>query len=64
MDTADGEIRQRTLDHQREEVVGCCRQWAALTRVGVEACGYAQWFHRLVEETGHRLLAGDAHAIR
>ncbi len=64
MDTADGEIRQRTLDHQREDVVGFYRQWAAPVTVGVEASGYAQWFHRLVEETGHRLLVGDAHAIR
>ncbi len=64
MDTADGEIHQRTLDHQREDVARFYGQWAAPVTVGVEASGYAQWFHRLVEERGHRLLVGDAHAIR
>ena len=64
MDTADGEIHQHTLDHQREDVARFYGQWAAPVTVGVEASGYAQWFHRLVEERGHRLLVGDAHAIR
>ncbi len=64
MDTADGEIHQRTLDHQREDVARFYGQWVAPVTVGVEASGYAQWFHRLVEERGHRLLVGDAHAIR
>lgn len=64
MDTADGEIHQRTLDHQREDVAAFYRQWTPPATVGVEASGYAQWFHRLVEERGHRLLVGDAHAIR
>ncbi len=64
MDTADGEIHQRTLDHQREDVTRFYGQWVAPVTVGVEASGYAQWFHRLVEERGHRLLVGDAHAIR
>jgi transposase len=30
----------------------------------VESCGYAVWFHRLVEETGHQLKVGDARGIR
>ena len=64
MDTADGEIHRQTLDHQREDVTRFYGQWAAPATVGVEASGYAQWFHRLVEVTGHRLLVGDAHAIR
>ncbi len=64
MDTADGEIHQQTLDHQRQDVAAFYRQWDSPVTVGVEASGYAQWFHRLVEERGHRLLVGDAHAIR
>lgn len=64
MDTADGEMHQRTLDHQREDVAAFYRQWTAPVTIGVEASGYAQWFHRLVEETGHRMLVGDAHEIR
>ena len=63
-DTADGEIHQRTLDHEREDIAAFYRQWASPVTIGVEASGYAQWFHRLVEETGHQLLVGDAHAIR
>ena len=64
LDTTDGEIHQHTLDHQREDVAAFYRQWATPVTVGVEASGYAQWFHHLVELAGHRLLVGDAHAIR
>ncbi len=64
MDTADGQIHQRTLDHQREDVARFYRQWGMPVTVGVEASGYAQWFHHLIEQAGHRLLVGDAHAIR
>ena len=64
VDTADGEIHQQTLDHQREDIAAFYRQWTPPVTSGIEASGYARWFHRLVEETGHRLLVGDAHAIR
>ena len=64
LDTTDGEIHQHTLDHQREDVAAFYRQWATSVTVGVEASGYAQWFHHWVELAGHRLLVGDAHAIR
>jgi transposase len=64
MDTADGEMHQHRLDHQQEDVAAFYRQWTPPATIGVEASGYAQWFHRLVEEEGHRLLVGDAHAIR
>ena len=30
----------------------------------MEASGYSLWFHRILEELGHRLLVGDALAIR
>lgn len=63
-DTGEGVIHQFTLDHQRDDIARFYRQWATPATVGVEASGYAQWFHRLVEEQGHRLLVGDAHAIR
>jgi len=64
MDTADGEIHQRTLDHQHEDVGGFYAQWTTPVTVGVEALGYTGWFHRLVEQHGHHLLVGDAYAIR
>lgn len=63
-DTTDGEIQQRTLDHRSEDVRAFYAQFPAPAVVGVEAMGYARWFHRLVEETGHHLLVGDARRIR
>lgn len=64
MDTADGEEHQRELDHQRDDVRGFYAQLPPPAIVGVESCGYAVWFHRLVEETGHQLRVGDARRIR
>ena len=64
MDTADGEIHQCTLDHQHEDVAAFYAQWNPPVIVGVEAAGYSQWFHRLIEQGGHHLLVGDAYAIR
>ncbi len=63
-DTADGQIHQRTLDHQHDDVRGFYTQFAVPAVVGLEATGYARWFHRLLESLGHRLLVGDAYVIR
>ena len=64
MDTVDGEMHERTLDHERDDVRRFYAQFTAPAVVGVEACGYSLWFHRRIEETGHELLVGDALAIR
>jgi transposase len=63
-DQADGIIHQRTLDHQQDDVRNFYTQFAAPAVVGLEATGYARWFHRLLESLGHRLLVGDAYVIR
>jgi len=63
-DTGTGETAERTLDHTQDDVRSFYTQWAAPATVGVEASGYSLWFHRLIEEAGHRLLVGDALAIR
>jgi transposase len=63
-DTTDGLIRQRTLDHEHDDVRGFYSQFAVPATVGLEATGYARWFHRLLESLGHRLLVGDAYVIR
>jgi transposase len=63
-DTADGVIHQRTLNHEHDDVRSFYAQFTAPVLVGVESSGYAWWFHHLVEEQGHRLLVGDAFAIR
>jgi transposase len=64
VDTADGELHQREFDHQRDDVRRFYAQLPQPAIVGVESCGYAVWFHRLVEETGHELRVGDARRIR
>jgi transposase len=63
-DTADGLTHQRTMDHQHDDVHGFYAQFAVPAVVGLEASGYARWFHRLLESLGHRLLVGDAYVIR
>jgi transposase len=63
-DTSDRLVHQRVLDHQRDEVRDFYAQFPAPAVVGLEATGYARWFHRLLESLGHRLLIGDAYVIR
>src|SRR5260370_13446080 len=64
MNSGDGEWHQRELDHQHDDVREFYTQLPRAAIVGVESCGYAVWFHRLVEETGHELRVGDARQIR
>ncbi|MGA8011426.1 MAG: IS110 family transposase [Candidatus Acidiferrales bacterium] len=63
-DTTTGEQKERTLDHERDDVRAFYAELATPAIVGVEASGYSLWFHQLIEQTGHRLLVGDALAIR
>src|SRR3989442_12232663 len=64
MNTADGEIHQHTVDHSRDALRAFYAQFPAPAVVGIESSGYALWFHQLIEQAGHRLLVGDAYAIR
>src|SRR5437879_8470137 len=64
MNTADGEIHQHTLDHRRDDLRAFYAQFTAPAAVGIESSGYALWFHQLIEQAGHRLLVGDASALR
>src|SRR5208283_5094757 len=48
-DTTDGLIRQRTLDHEHDDVRGFYAQFSVPATIGLEATGYARWFHRLLE---------------
>jgi transposase len=63
-DTADGIAHQRTLDQQQDDMRDFYTQFAVPAVVGLEASGYARWFHRLLESLGHRLPVGDAYVIR
>jgi transposase len=64
LDTGSGEVRDLRLGHQEE----ARRFYASLqgreVLVGVEACGYTQWFEQMLEQMGHRHQIGDAAAIR
>src|SRR5262245_37417470 len=62
-DKSTAEISCRRLQHGEEAHVfyGSLPEPA---RVGMEACGYTQWFERLLAELGHELWLGDAAQIR
>lgn len=64
-DTADGEIRCRQLEHTELEKV---RQFYAAFSgeliVGLEACGYSQWFEDLLFELHIEPQIGNAAEIR
>ncbi len=62
--TEDGVIHQRLLDHERDNVPVFYAQFAAPAIVGLEASGYALWFHRLLATLGHQVLVGDSASIR
>lgn len=64
-DTSDGEIQITKLDHSDLEKV---RQFYATLSgqviVGLEACGYSQWFEDLLFELQHEVRIGNAAEIR
>ncbi len=62
--TGDGVVHERTLDHTQDDVRAFYAQFAPPAVIGLEASGYALWFHQLVEELGHQVRVGDALAIR
>ncbi len=64
LDTEDGTTGQQELHHERDDIRGFYSQFSGEVIVGIEACGYTNWFEELVEELGHKLLVGDAAEIR
>jgi len=64
VDTRDGEIKCRELQHQKDDVRSCYQQFSGEVIVGVEASGYTSWFEEMMEDLGHTLLVGDAAEIR
>lgn len=64
LDTSDGTTGQVELNHERDDVKGFYRQFQEEVIVGIEACGYTNWFEELMEQLGHKLLVGDAAEIR
>jgi transposase len=64
VETETGEVRHLQLGHKQEAE----RFYASLrgreVLVGIEACGYTQWFEQVLEQLGHGFQMGDAAAIR
>jgi transposase len=63
-DTDGGEIRQRDLQHQRDDIRDFYSQFSGEVIVGIEATGYSRWFEELLEGLGHQVWVGDASEIR
>ena len=64
LDPSTGEIVERCLEHENDDVE---RFYAALpgpARVGIEATINARWFERILERYHHELWVGDAAEIR
>lgn len=64
LDSETGELVERRIEHEGDTVREFYAALPSPARIGMEATGYAQWFHRLVAELGHELWVGDASQIR
>lgn len=64
VDTETGEMIQRRLLHGDGEAQRFYESLTGEALVGIETSGNTLWFERLLEKLGHKLLIGDASAIR
>jgi transposase len=64
LDTSDGTTGLVELSHERDDIKGFYSQFQGEVIIGIEACGYTNWFEELMEQLGHKLLVGDAAEIR
>jgi len=64
LDSEDGTTGQVVLDHEVDDVAGFYGKFQGEVIIGIEACGYTNWFEELMERLGHKLLVGDAAEIR
>jgi len=64
LDTETGQVEERRLSHKEEAQQFYASLADQEVLVGIEACGYTQWFEQMLGEVGHRYLIGDAAAIR
>jgi hypothetical protein len=44
LDTEDGSIGQQELHHERDDIRGFYSQFQGEVVIGIEACGYTNWF--------------------
>ena len=64
LDEQTGETVERRLEHETGEARAFYAALPAPALVGMEATGYAHWFHRMLAEQRHELWVGDAAEIR
>jgi transposase len=64
LDTSDGTTGEVELSHERDDIKGFYSKFQGEVIIGIEACGYTNWFEELTEQLGHQLLVGDAAEIR
>jgi transposase len=63
VDQETGEYGERRLNHREEAVRFYGSLGGSKVVVGLEATGNDRWFRKLVMESGHELMVGDASAI-
>ncbi|MDQ3667687.1 MAG: hypothetical protein M3410_14165 [Acidobacteriota bacterium] len=59
LDTSDGTTGQVVLEHEGDDIKGFYGQFQGEVIIGIEGCGYTNWFEELMELLGHQLLVGD-----
>src|SRR5215468_136426 len=64
LDTDTGEVLEQELLHEGDAVERFYRALPRPVTVGIEATGYALWFHALMQKLEHTLLVGEAAKIR
>jgi transposase len=64
LDVETGEVEERVLQHQGDEVREFYAGLPGPVRVGIEATGSMQWFLELMEEMGVECLVGHPVKIR
>lgn len=64
MNTECGEIQQKELDHNSDDIRGFYQQFTGEVIVGIEASGYTSWFEEMLDELGWVVWMGDASEIR
>lgn len=59
-----GEFVERRLSHETQEAEAFYQSLPSGARIGMEACGTAAWFERLLDRCGHQLQVGDPATVR
>jgi transposase len=64
-DTRVGEIKEQRLSHDSLDAVrSFYSQFTGQVIVGLEACGYSEWFEQMLQGLGHEVWIGDAAKVR